>query len=286
MPAHRSRTERWRESLHQIMDRNGGLEVSIAHNDNDPVLSDTPDLVWRVRILDICDKEVLLEMPAAAGKTLPLMDGVPLVCVMVVGQNRWMFKTRTTTKADGPTPFRAIGGVRILMPDNVERCTRREYYRVSTAELRLARVECWPLLAPLTVVSAEAANRAQIVELTRSGSVLKDGEVPEFALPEVGPCFQAKLVNVGGGGLGLIVERSEASGLDRARLLWMRLDLRPSIPAPIALTGKIAHTHVDSTQSVHVGVAFEFAYNPPHREFIVDQVQKFVARLQSQRTAA
>ncbi len=286
MPANRSRTERWRDGLQQILQRNGGLEISIAHNDADPLLSQSPDLVWRVRLLALSDSEILVESPAAAGKSVSFHDGVPIVGVMSIGQNRWMFRSHTVTRADGPSPFRSVGGMRIRMPEQVERCMRREFLRVSTTELRLPNVQCWPLLAPTTVVTAEAANRAQITELSRRGQVSQDSDVPEFALPEVGPMFNARLMNMGGGGLGLIVDKSEASGADRARVIWMRVDLRPTIAAPLAITGKVAHTHIDSTQSLYAGVAFEFAFNPAHREFVVDQVQRFLGRIQAPRAAA
>ncbi|HEX2839443.1 MAG TPA: hypothetical protein VHN77_15105 [Phycisphaerales bacterium] len=286
MPANRSRTERWRDGLQQIMDRNGGLELSIAHNDADPVLSQSPDLVWRVRLLGLSEHEMLVESPAAAGKNVTFQEGIPLVGVMSIGQNRWMFRTRTMTRADGPSPFRTLHGVRIAMPTTVERCMRREFMRVSTAGLRLPTVECWPLLTPTSVVAAEAANRAQINELSHRGEVTKDTEVPDFALPDVGPKFNAQLMNMGGGGLGLIVDKGEASLADRARMIWMRVDLRPTIAAPLAITGKVAHTHIDSTQSLYAGVAFEFAYNPAHRDFVVEQVQKFLGRMQAPRAAA
>ncbi len=286
MPANRSRTERWREGLQQILDRNGGLELSIAHNDADPELSRSPDLVWRVRLLALTDREMLVESPAAAGKNVSFQEGVPLVGVMSIGQNRWMFRTRTMTRADGPNPFRTLHGVRIAMPDSVERCMRREFMRVSTAELRLPTVECWPLLTPTSVVGAEAANRAQINELSRRGEVAKDAGVPDFALPEVGPMFHARLMNMGGGGVGLIVDKNEAALADKARMVWMRVDLRPTIAAPLAITGKFAHTHIDSTQCLYAGVAFEFAYNPAHRDFVVEQVQRFLGRMQSPRAAA
>jgi hypothetical protein len=79
--------------------------------------------------------------------------------------------------------------------------------------------------------------------------------------------------------LGLIVPPGEASGLDRARFLWMRVDLRPDAPAPIAMTGRLVHTHIDSAQNVHAGLAFEFGFHAAHREFVVEQISAVVARL-------
>jgi hypothetical protein len=64
--------------------------------------------------------------------------------------------------------------------------------------------------------------------------------------------------------------------------VWIQLDLRPHIPAPVAVTARIAHTHVDSSQHVYAGLAFDFAHNPPHRRFIVDLFAQYVESLQQQ----
>jgi hypothetical protein len=66
----------------------------------------------------------------------------------------------------------------------------------------------------------------------------------------------------------------------------MRIDLRPTIPAPLSLVGKIVHTHIDSAQNVYAGVAFEFAFNPQHRDFVVAQVERYINTLQAKRKAA
>ncbi|HLP83255.1 MAG TPA: flagellar brake protein [Phycisphaerales bacterium] len=285
MPANRSRNERWRESLHQIYERSGCLEFSLApdatHTDQ------TPDLVWRVRLLGVKDNELLVERPSACGKAVPLQEGSKLVGVMIIGQNRWMFNTRILTRADGPNPWPAsLNGLRVKMPDTVERCSRRESMRVSTAELHAPTVECYKLLEPSTVATAELASKTQILELERTGQTLNFTEASQLSLPEVGPKFTGKLVNVGGGGMGLLVDKSEASAANNAKLVWMRIDLRPTIPAPLSLVGKIVHTHMDSAQNVYAGVAFEFAFNPQHRDFVVQQVERYINTLQQKRKAA
>jgi hypothetical protein len=172
------------------------------------------------------------------------------------------------------------------MPDSVERCSRRENMRVSTAELHAPTVECYKLLEPSTVATAELANKSQILELERTGGTLSLHEPSQLSLPEVGPKFTAKLVNVGGGGMGLLIDKSESSAANNAKLVWMRIDLRPTIPAPLSLVGKIVHTHIDSTQNVYAGVAFEFAFNPQHRDFVVAQVERYINTLQAKRKAA
>lgn len=289
MPANRLRNERWRDSLWQVRDRGGSLELSIAQEADAAAPGDAqgqqraPDLVWRVRLLDIGERELLVDCPSTCGRQLRVQEGTPLVGAMVIGQNRWMFRTRALGRADGPSPFHNYGPgtLRVLMPEHVERCPRREFMRVSTAALHVPVVECWPLLDPATVPAAEVANRAYVEAIERGERTpLVSDSDDAFALPEVGPCFKARLTNLGGGGLGLLIDKHDAHGADRSRLLWLRLDLRPALAAPLGMVGKLAHTHIDSSQQLYAGVAFEFGFHPPHREFIVRQIEAYVGRMQ------
>jgi len=282
VPANRSRTDRWRDCLAQIAERGGGVELTLEREDLDPGV----DLLWRVRLLESNADHLLCEPPAAAGAPVELRPGVRLVGVMTIGQNRWMFHTRVLSVETAKTRFgRAQPVVRLALPEGVERCSRRGFYRITTAELRLPRVDAWPLLSPSSVVAAEIANRAQI-EAARDGvaaaPAVGEGGVLEEppVLPEVGPRFPAQLVNISGGGLGLVVAPEDAAAAEELRLYWLRIDLRPYIAAPIAVTGKIVHRHTDSTMSVYCGVAFEFGFHAAHRPFVVDQVNKAVARIQ------
>lgn len=280
MPANRSRTERWRELLEQIAARGGGIEVSIARPEG---THDAPDLMWRVRLFHVGDDGLLVETPAAAGRSFGMEPGTPLVAVMTVGQNRWVFHTRVV--GTGPIAVGRNPTLRLGPPDRVERCVRREFLRVSTTELRLPGVECAPLLTPSSVMAAEAANREAILSMERSPLRLA-GSAQEQILPEVGPSFHAKLLNLGGGGVGLLVGRNDAAAAAKCKLMWMRLDLSPHVPIPLGITAKQAHTHIDSEQNLYLGLAFEFAFNPSHREFIIEQITRFVGLVQGARKAA
>jgi hypothetical protein len=272
VPASRSRTERWRDCLQQIADRGGALEITLDQHvaDGPPIGS----LIWRVPVVGIGEDEILVERPLTLGKSIDLDDGARLIVAMTIGQNRWMFKTHTLPRAGG-RPC-----VRLKMPSQVERCQRRNFYRISTTEITLPRVECWPLLEPASVAAAEIACRTQIEESLRTGMPVKGDSL----MPEVGPRFRASLVNIGGGGAGLVLEPGDASAVDRTRLFWTRMDLRPHIPAPLAVTARLAHTHVDSAQNVYAGMAFEFGFNPSHKEFVVEQIVRYARVVQKAQT--
>ena len=286
MPAHRSRTERWRDSLQQIYERGGGIEFSLDRSD--PAATTPPaavthrsDVMWRVRLAGLSENELLVDRPAAAGTSVPLAPGTRIVAVISVGQNRWMFHSHVLGPNDGPSPFGAgqLSMLRLKMPEKVERCHRRDFLRISTTELILPRVDCWPLLNPARTGAAEAANRALVhdVEAGRREAPT-DPATHDLYLPEVGPPFAASLMNIGGGGVGLLFRKDELSSAERARYIWMRLNLTPVIAAPIAMCAKIVHKHLDSEQNLIAGAAFEFSFSQGHKEFVVEQMLRYVNR--------
>lgn len=292
MPATRSRTEHWLDNLRKIHERGGALEITIDRTADNPSPTEAgqspaqpagTDVAWRVRVVRVADDHIAVESPAAFGSTIAIEPDISLIGAMTIGQNRWMFHTRTLGHADG-----ARTGERLLvlaMPERVERCTRRSFYRISTANLELPRVQCWSLNDPGSVAAAEAANRCEIRDLLEDSSPVHPGQhlsESQLLLPDVGPMFKATLLNVSGGGLGLLVAPEDASALAARPYLWIRLDLRPYIPAPAAVSARIAHTHTDSSQQVYAGLAFDFANSPQHRKFIVEIFSRYTEALQRQ----
>lgn len=287
MPANRSRTERWQECLQEVAARGGGLEFSFARDATDgdgAAQVIRKDLVWRVRLYQISGNELLVERPGAMGQVFSVSSGTELIGAMVIGQNRWMFHTTALGMTEIPsTTGRPTPVLRIALPDRMERCQRRSFNRISTVEISIPEVECWPLLDPNSVIAAEIANRAQILDLERGLPNARAGSPTPLVMPIVGPKFKARLLNMGGGGVGLHVERSDAAALDRSRFMWLRVDLTPQIPAPLAITARVAHTHIDSTQAVYAGLAFEFGFHPAHREFVAGQLCGCFAAMQNNR---
>ncbi len=287
MPAVRSRTENWLRSLRQIHERGGALEITVPAAATDEArggeASATRNVIFRVRILDVSDEAIVVEPPMALGQTFDLRGGVEVVGIIAIGQNRWMFRTEHLgpRAADGPE-----SGLVLRMPKRVERCQRRNFYRVSTVGLTLPPVTVYPLLDPRTAVVAEAANRVEIDGLAERGLAGRIDPEDQLVLPEVGPAFPAALVNVGGGGVGLIVQPEHAQGMGVHQCFWLRIALQPQIPAPIAVTARLRHTHIDSAQRTYAGLAFDFAANPTHQHFVVDQLCRYVICVQREQLAS
>lgn len=290
MPATRSRTENWRRSLQQLFERNGALEIALPGNE-EPALEGASDsldskptahLIWRVRVLDLNETEIIVEQPAALGQFIRINTGSDLIAVIVIGQNRWMFRTVNLGLTDIPgRTGRSVKGLRLQMPTDVERCQRRNFYRVGTVELNLPSVECYPVLDVSTIAVAEIANRTLIQEL---GDALISGrsvEIPQSpTMPEVGPKFNSLLLNVGGGGVGLLVNPDDRGKIGSERLFWLKINLQPEIPVPLGIAARLKHTHIDSSQRTYAGMAFEFGFDPMHQKFILDQLCRYAADVQ------
>lgn len=275
-----------------MWERNGSLEIAVAAGPPEPDAAHDASstaathLVWRVRLLNVTEAEIHVEEPSALGQPIHIDAGVELIVVLSIGQNRWMF----TTKNLGHGPTLRHGGdsrgtLRLAMPEHVQRCQRRQHYRVETAALHLPQVEIWPLLDPKSVLVAERACELQAYKARESNPGPRsssaggcgDSSGLDLTLPEVGPKFAGMLVNLGGGGVGLRVSPHDSQSLSRHKLFWMRIALPAAMSTPICATGKLVHTHMESNQDVYAGLAFDFSFNPAHQRFVVDQICRYIA---------
>jgi hypothetical protein len=285
MPASRSRTTEWRRSLEQLRSREGAIEIAVARDgtDDEAVLG-ASDLVWRVRVLDLSDTEVAVDLPFALGRAVELPVGTELVGAIAIGQNRWMFRTKVIGAWQPKAPYpRSHRAVRLMLPDHVERCLRRAT-RVDVASINLPKVEIWPLLEPRSVLPAQRAS-----EIAFRAAVA--GEKPmapsDDLLPTIGPGFGATLVNLGGGGLGILVDPADAAALSRHRLFWIRFTLGDVMPVPVCCAARVVHTHMDSSHRIYAGVSFDFDFNPAHQRVVAEQIVHAIERLtKAQRKAA
>jgi hypothetical protein len=286
MPASRSRTNEWRRSLEQLRAREGAMEIAVAHDHpgGDEAILNASDLVWRVRVLDLASDEVAVDLPYALGRAIELPVGTEVVAAIAIGQNRWMFRAKVKGAWTPRAPFpRTHRGIRLSLPDHVERCLRRST-RVDVASITLPKVEMWPLLEPRSAMPAERASELAFRASLRGEPVQP---VSEELLPTVGPGLKASLVNLGGGGLGVLVEASDASALSRHRMFWLRFTLGGVMPVPICATARVVHTHMDSSHRIYAGISFDFDFNPAHQRVVAEQIVQAINRLTSaQRRAA
>ena len=63
-------------------------------------------------------------------------------------------------------------------------------------------------------------------------------------------------------------------------VFWIRMPLPPELEQPICVSAKIAHTQLQSDQSILAGFAFDFSFNAAHRDFVVEQIREYLKRVQ------
>ena len=270
----------WRRCLRQVCERKGALEIAVVREYDEG--ENGQHLVWRVRVLNVTDGEIVVEEPMTLGQVIHLEPGIELVVILVIGQNRWMFNTvnlgETTHQSDRHT---TVAANRLSLPVSVERCQRRNYYRVDTASLNLPEVDVWPLLDAKSVLIAERMNELEFEatqpEAQSPSSAGTDTFDPEMLMPDVGPKHAATLLNLGGGGIGLRFRREDAPILSRHKLFWLRFRLPPELTTPICATAKLIHNHMESSQHTYAGMAFDFSFNPVHQRFVVNQICRYIA---------
>jgi hypothetical protein len=280
MPANRSRTTGWRRCLQQLVDHKGSLQIALA-----PSGPTGRDFVWRAKLISLSEGEILVEMPTAAGEPLPLEEGVQLLGIIAIGQNRWMFRTQCL----GSTVYRSNSrdsiALRLQMPKSVERCQRRRDYRITTDVLSLPKITAWPLLDPRSVVLPERMSQLRMerhISDDTSPRALGEKDV----MPDVGPSFTATLVNIGGGGVGLQIPIGDGSGIGRHRLHWLKFPLPGADCPPLCVTAKLMHSHLEAGNSTYMGMMFDFSFNPSHKRFVTQQITRAVAIQQREQLRA
>ena len=267
--------------MQQVFERGGTLEIAVAR----PGAIDAPtvdpletagsaDLVWRLKIVALDDESLLVEAPVALGTTMPIADGVPLIGAITIGQNRWKFRSRKVSD-ERPEGARALC-MRLELPEKVERCLRR-FVRMEARSPATGSVRLWPLLDPKTVVASERANEAAFHAVVEG----KEPPTPAGAMPTVGPGFTATLMNIGGGGVGLRVESADSGAFAHHRIFWVEVPLGPGQLIPIVATGKVVHTHLDSSHRTYVGVSFDFTFNLAHQAIVVEQIHRAMKSVQA-----
>jgi hypothetical protein len=262
---------RWRSCLEQIHQRNGSIEIAVARVADRE--GEGSHLVWRVRVLALDNDRIVVEQPTALGASMGFRPGIAFIAIMTVGQNRWMFETRNIDTVE----HRGGPALCLEMPTTVQRCQRRQHERALTVGLTLPEVELWPLLDPKSVVLTERANELRLAQ----GEVIGDhGASDEDLLPEVGPRFAGLLLNVGGGGIGLLVPPEHNQVLTRHKVFWVRIALPPELNVPICASAKLVHTHMQSDHHIYAGMAFDFTFNAAHQRFVVDQIMRYVTMQQ------
>ncbi|MEO1717139.1 MAG: hypothetical protein AAFR76_08505 [Planctomycetota bacterium] len=58
------------------------------------------------------------------------------------------------------------------------------------------------------------------------------------------------------------------------------------MPLPLPITAELAHTRLDSSQSIQAGFAFDFSQNLSYESFVSEVICRYIAGLQGDTRAA
>jgi hypothetical protein len=140
-------------------------------------------------------------------------------------------------------------------------------------------------LEPASVIPAE---RLTAVDFERELDGMCGDVAPsldEDLMPTIGPEYAGRIVNLGGGGLGLAVGVEDAGVIGRYANWWIQFELLPSVVTPVRVTARVAHRHLRSDRSLYCGLCFDFSQNPSHRQVVARQIMRAIAGLQRRQMA-
>lgn len=241
----------WEETLKELNQRDGALELSgLSH---DPAQGVPP--VFRVRLLAFGPGGLIVDRPGHAEEAHYFQPQAVVRLLAVIGQNRW----ELITTVDSRVKFRmnettVVPALKLAPPHEVQSVQRREYFRVSTAGVELPGVHLKPLLGAID---------------------------PAFVGPSPAvPPFKARLLNIGGGGLGAECPQGPSKLIHYASRFNCTLDL-PSLSKPLVVPATLVHLAPQPQGTCYLGLRFD-PQGQVQANQCTDQVCQFTTWLQRQ----
>lgn len=260
----------WPQRLRDLVDRNATLELT-------PSDTDGPAVTWKLRLLGLDEQALVVEKPATAGDAVKLSPRMLLSGAVVDGTQRWTFDTQLIeqTLFDLNATNR-IPALRLARPARAKGGQRRQSFRVGLHPDDAPDVKLWRLLDLASCLPAERHNDAQ---LRRRGG--KITALTTADRPQLGPAFDATVVDLSAGGVALLLPRDIESILGDAAFFWLQLAL-PDGDVPLLGVIRPAQWRKEPAAPgrVRVGFCFTFDHNPEHAAVFGDQMSRLAAHYQ------
>jgi c-di-GMP-binding flagellar brake protein YcgR len=234
----------WTRTVSELAERNESIElrpVPAADGHEMPAV--------RLRLLAVESTGTLLvERPLMGASEQGLRKGAAVTILMVVEGQRW----EATSVIRSALPYRlndqqTVRAWRLAAPRNIQSAQRRAFFRADTGGVDIDPV----ILVPL----------------------LTEGEE--------GPPLQARLVNIGGGGMGVtiplcpeLLRRLKASRHYECRILLPRIGA-----GPLDVTAELVHLRRIASDLAYLGLTFRTDH-AMNRRFIEDTIVRFTTWLQ------
>lgn len=259
-------TQPWEECLAELNKRDGAVEITglsaQRHPSNDSAKQNVAPS-FRVRLLAWRPTGLVVDRPTNPEEAHYFQQGAVVRVLVVDGPARWELLTTVSSRVR----FRlneqsVVSAIVLTRPHEVNSVQRREFFRVSTAAVKIPPVTLKPIL-PKPVV----------------------GGANDEAEPVFGPQprllqFNGKLVNAGGGGMGVEASNDVAFTLNLCRRYHCVVEL-PSMDQPLEVDCTLVHLETIANQMHYLGLRFETA-NAAARRRVEDQICHFTSWLQRQ----
>ncbi|MBI1368043.1 MAG: hypothetical protein GC162_05250 [Planctomycetes bacterium] len=293
MPHFTTAIPEWEQVFRRIAARSGVIELSrrktpdaceqmTIHHEADGSHQVANINTWRVRAFDMDRAAIIVERPWSAKKSITIESDELLDVLMVEGQRRWTFQCVVL----GQSMFalnasKKVIALRLSRPLKVHDGQRRDFFRVDTAGSPFPSVHLWHLMD-----IESCAEYQQYTMLRHRTPESQRQELKAPTEPPIGEDFAAMVMDVSGGGLGMLLPRTIEWLLPTAPLLWTKITL-PDIEEPLFAVSRVAHWRDENAKLIRVGVCFHFDHFPEYKPFLTDLLSHFTAnhqRLQLQRT--
>jgi c-di-GMP-binding flagellar brake protein YcgR len=240
--------EVWVAALERSEARNAPVELQrLAPDGRDEFAP-----MLKSRMLGLDQTQMVIEEPSGNVAAEMLQPGAPVMLYIVEGDDRWEFETHVleTTRFALNASVR-VQALRLASPKSASKAQRRDFYRVNTAGV---------VDQPVQVTAAIPHSQGDTEEIIE---------------------LEGRLVNIGGGGMGLTVNENAARRMLRAKKIHCRVTL-PTLNHPLEVNVRVAHSQQEARDIHYMGLQFVFQ-RPAARDQVADKLCYFAAWLQRQR---
>ena len=243
----------WRPTAESLQLRNGSVELTPGGMPDAKFLK----RAYKVRLFDCTPRGLIVEQPnlSDAGE---FETGSIVTLLIADGPTRWLLSCKVLGETRHELNDRvAVPSYQLSSPVDVKSAQRRNHFRASVAAVELPPV----MMTPWT----------------------PDEDSPEAGLDlRVGrPVpFKGKLLNIGGGGIGLEVPQKVSAQIRHVRHYTCSIAL-PTCDDPLVVDGGVAHLCLNPNGTHYLGFKFEFK-DPLARRRIEDHIVRFTTWCQRQ----
>lgn len=230
------------------------------------VRGDAVPPTYRSRLLLFNENGLIVERPTQADAAVHLAVGSRARLLAVQGDQRWeVWSTVTHYSSFSLNGTMKVTAIHLTPPADARTGQRRGYFRASAVSAKLD-----PIL--MTPIAPEGTDPA--------ANVGESATPQQRALAAAFQPFKARLVNIGGGGVGIEAPQKAAPLVKAIKHYTCRLVL-PTLDEPVDVVARTVHLAPLEGGTHYMGMAFEFA-DRLQKQLLTARIQRFTADLERQ----